>query len=288
MADYYLSFQRDVEDLLKAVEYLTSASPAQEAILLFRAAQTLELMGDYSRSRDFYLKASETTDEMAEKTWWLMEAAGLSLLMGETAQGEALLLKILPQCEPGEQKAEALLLLSRLFFYQDREPESLKALQDSLSEKILPETLYWQESLNQTGSNAGNEAQGLSVVFPESLSTLLQRGEVMGKTEPIYLGLASPEETEPENPSLPKADEDQSAPGPAETGAIQAGSFVDEENARELQKDLEKIGYLTEIRITERNDRTYHQVLIVGIEKSVLREELNKLRTRGYDGFITQ
>jgi len=291
MADLFLSFQRDVEELLNAVNDLIASFPSREPGFLYRAAETLELTGDYSRSFDYYLKASEKTNDVREEVAWLLEAAGLALLMGETAKGEMLVQQILSDCEPGRQKAQAFLLLSQIYFYQGRDSDCLKALQDSLSEKILPEALLWQTSLSRGGSENKKE---LSELFPDSVSDFLQRGDIAGKTEPLYLGLTAPEDSDAETALNPLTTEDKTlvninaVPDPVEKGAIQTGSFVDAENARELQKDLEKIGYQTEIRITERNNRTYHQVLIVGIEKSVLRDELNKLRARGYDGFITQ
>ena len=177
------------------------------------------------------------------------------------------------------------MLLSQLLFYQNRETESRQALADSLSEEKTPEAFFWMSFFNL----GVDDSVVLAFLFPESLSELLQSGELVEKVEPIFWGLVPLENTDLESSSVSVLENDEEiTPSPADLGAIQTGSFIDEENARELQKDLEKLGYKTEIRISERNGRTYHQVLIVGIEKDVLRDELNKLRSRGYDGFITQ
>ncbi len=294
MAEFYLGLQENIEEIFSAVDYLVEQKSSLESRFLAKAAETLELTGDYEGAFHLYVDAVEKSSHSNDKVDWQMEAAGLALLMGETEKGETLLDEIFPLSGTGRQKAMVLLLLSRTYFYQGKEAQALKALNDSLAETILPEALFWKDQLGE----AGGEASHLTEVFPDSLLSDLQQGRVNAKTEPLNWGLAAPERNTPPPAASERGTAEPETVTVSETPrdetvlplkkAIQTGSFVDEDNARELQKDLERLGYQVEIRRAERNDRTYHRVMIVGIEESGLGDELRKLRDRGYDGFITQ
>jgi tetratricopeptide (TPR) repeat protein len=68
---------------------------------------------------------------------------------------------------------------------------------------------------------------------------------------------------------------------------VQTGSFIDPENAEYMKRDLERLGFEVDILIFESGNKTYHRVVIIGIDSyEEAQTVLIKLKERGFEGMI--
>ncbi len=69
--------------------------------------------------------------------------------------------------------------------------------------------------------------------------------------------------------------------------SIQTGSFLVEENAVYMLKDLEAIGFSAEIDASEKDGKIYYRVVIAGLQGiQGGQEALRKLKQSGFDGYL--
>jgi cell division septation protein DedD len=272
--------------------------------LLEREATLLRLSGRIEEALVVQIGLTETPPRLVER-------AGLCLELGLTGEAEQILQRV-RECPDAESAAAARILLAEVFLATERGAQAEEELRGLLRD--FPQTgavpgalLALGEALRERGDARGAEAAlaELEARFPASPEALLAAGSGRRASLPMRLLPSAP----PDQPASgsqarlpaegaagahnpPKAAPPEAAgPAPAvpatQKSLVQAGSFRDLENARDLARDLEARGF--EARVVEKplGETRYYRV-VVGPEQSPQEAQtlILRLKDAGYEGFL--
>jgi cell division septation protein DedD len=280
---------------------------ATRETLLERQAALLRLSGRIEEALVVQLGLPETPPRLVER-------AGLCLELGLTGEAEQILQRV-RESSDAESAAAARVLLAGVYLATDRETQAEAELRGLLRD--LPQTqavpgalLALGEALRERGDARGSEAAlaELKSRFPASPEALLAAGEGRRAALPMRLLPLAPQDQPP--PSAPQerpatAPQDQ-LPGEGPAGAqspseaastpavppsrkslVQAGSFRDPENARDLARDLAARGFAARVVEKPLGETRYYRV-VVGPEQSPQDAQalILQLKDAGYEGFL--
>ncbi|MFP4011447.1 MAG: SPOR domain-containing protein, partial [Spirochaetaceae bacterium] len=77
---------------------------------------------------------------------------------------------------------------------------------------------------------------------------------------------------------------DEQTSGHSGASGVQVGSFRGEDNARDMRREMERIGFDAEIR--KGPDGRFHRVIIPVAEATEAQELLVRLKEQGFEGFL--
>lgn len=299
----YLGYFEDSQALLAELDRFIDQESRQDPPFIRWAAETAELMGDYSRAKAYFTKGAEVSTHAETALSLNMSSLEIGLLLGELEETEERIRELLPECTSPAQRSRGLLILSRALHLREGDVKSWKAARGAVNSEASPQALFWITNLAAVLEKAEGSAflEQLREDHPLSPQYQMAEGTVLRKTDPLSLGFSavwgddeerqqsSPEESS--HSAVPLSAHEAETPPPASetgqfNGAIQTGSFLDEENARELMKVLEDAGYETEIRPSDGEGKLYHRVVVINLPPDGVEGELEKLRQKGFDGFI--
>jgi len=262
---------------------LSEKMNGSESMKLY-SAYTAEMQGNYPLARElFYELALESEDDEILNSHFL-DAAEMALKMGDLDVAKNEVTNLLPTLE-GDNQIQGILLLTRILILTDQENRGLKILEKSLNTSPSIDGLYFL-------SNLLNQPMAEQERFSSSPENYLLSGLFKRLIDPISLGLTEQAFREI---SLDSVRDIPTPVNNTETtedtyqvfnGKIQAGSFRVQENARELETVLSDLGWKISIEESRRNNQLLYKVLIINIDSADLQDELLKLKSQGFDGFI--
>jgi len=264
----YLSFQPSANDIFKELG---------DEVNYF-SALTAEMMGNYTLARNQFLELASQTNDLQTEIRYNLDAAEMSLKLGylTTAKSEVNLLLPLAQ---GDSLSRAILLSTRILLMEGRGPRAIKIIEKSMNADSSIDGSFFLANLN-------NQLQIQMDSYPKSPESLIVYNKIYRVYDPVSLGLID-NAFNIDYVSTPAVQEEV-PPVISFIGKIQAGSFLVKDNADELEKVLSDLGWEVSIDESIRNNKVYYKVLIINLNPESLNDELQKLKSRGFDGFILQ
>ncbi|MBB6478560.1 SPOR domain-containing protein [Spirochaeta isovalerica] len=227
-----------------------------------------ELTFRYSYAADYYRMAAGSVSPSDSEM--LLRAMKLLYQTGEIPTDrdiDALLMKDLSP----DIYVDALLFKAELLVYRDEWEKAEEILIQSRYSNLYPaiQLALW-DIYRRTNNNqeARRVVDFMIETYPDSVELAIMKGRIkkMTRLSDFFLSL---EDVTTENPE----------PATEPDVYIQTGAFSREDNARELALSLETSGFDV---ITSR-DGTVYKVYVTGDSPDLLQ----KLKTKGFDGFIT-
>ena len=185
----FIGFSDGAEDLLSKIEDLLLEEFVPKDIPLHRwAAETAELMGDYPKAREYYIKGAKASSLLEDALDMEMSALEIDLLLGEVEEAEVRITELLPQCSLNPPLlSRGLLILSRILHHREKDSQSWKAARGMMEYHDSPKALLWIAALAPE-SDKGSYLEKLSEKYPMSPQALVSQGRRLVKTDPLSLG----------------------------------------------------------------------------------------------------
>jgi len=303
--EHYLSLETDISVIREFFSRMLELieSNVHRVIIWKKKAILEELSGSIDMAQEAYQRAADLSPPN-EKALYLLDSARLLFEQGFNQKAGETLSQIFLISDNDEVTSRAMLLRSYIYIESGEFGRARKVLLAILEtpkmDSVYPPVLLALVFLNR--ENPENYASFLAALesdFPHSPEHALAL-EIVGKGSEVSF-LFTPKRylksfTEQESDETvvvaeKKSENDKEA---ADDTAIkrkvfvQTGSFLDRENAEYMVLDLKKAGMRADIMVYKKADKTYHRVMILGLESmEQAQEALLKLKNIGFEGYIT-
>ena len=305
LLERYLSLETEIsvlrEFLSRMLELIENNT--HSVIIWKKKAILEELSGSIDIAQEAYQRAADLSPPN-EKALYLLDSARLLFEQGFNQKAGETLSQIFLISDNTEVTSRAMLLRSYIYIESGESGEARKVLLSILEnpkmDSVYPPVLLALVFVNR--ENPENYASFLAALesdFPHSPEYALGL-EIVGKGSEVsflftpkrYLKSFAEEvsdETVVVTEKESKNDREAADATPVERKVfVQTGSFLDRENAEYMVLDLKKIGMRADIMVYKKADKTFHRVMILGLESlEQAQAVLLKLKDSGFEGYLT-
>ena len=301
----YLSLETDISVIREFLSRLVelNESNAHKVIIWKNKAILEELSGSIDMAHEAYQRAADLSPPN-EKAIYLLDSARLLFEQGFNQKAGETLSQIFLISDNTEVTSRAMLLRSYIYIesgdYENARKVLLSILENPKMDSVYPPVLLALVFLNRENpENYASFLVTLETDFPQSPEYALALA-IVGKDSEVSF-LFTPkrylrpfaeevsEETVVVAEKKSKNDREATDAAPKKRKVfVQTGSFLDRENAEYMVLDLKKIGMRADIMVYKKADKTYHRVMILGLESlEQAQAVLLKLKNSGFEGYIT-
>ncbi len=264
-------------DLL--TRYLPSIRSSESRVEAFNLlGEYYELTGDIKNAQSAYEHGADIAGDSTDYSL-LLKSALMLQYMGEYKRSELQILRSLHRTGDSKTVETCYFLLARVYRLTG-DKESYGEMVKEISESKQPEILYFLNKIPEKGYETSPEnllIKGEISLLPdvENAFGLLNLESVETSKEVFKGNRENKSET-----SGKKAEEEED-----NIFFIQTGSFRNRDNAEYMCRDLEKLGFKTEISDQTISGNLYHKVYIKAKSAEEVPKLILKLKDAGYEGY---
>jgi len=285
-SDMLFSAVKDSSSTGAAIDLLTRYIPSirgteSRVKALNLLGEYYELTGDIRNAQKAYEQGADVAGSGTDYGL-LLKSALMLQYMGEYKRSELQILRSLHKTNNDKTIETCYLLLARVYRLTG-DKEGYDEVVKEISKSKRPEILYFLNKSLEGEPDTSPEnllQKGELTLLPDVENAFgLLNGDQGGPAE-----IVSKEETETEV-NVKIAGKNTETAAEDNMFFIQTGSFRNRDNAEYMCRDLEKLGFLTEISDQTISDNLYHKVYIKAKSAEDVPKLILKLKDAGYEGY---